>query len=233
MAAQPGIDYSFVTDGGPIYHETLPGRLIIEPWNAYSSLVFLIPVIYFLIVLRGQYRKQGFVVFYTLPLLFTGGIGSTLYHAFRSHHWLMMLDVFPMFLLSLGVAFFFMQRLFNNWYYPVLIIAASGFLRGYFFNVLPIQQAINISYFIVGVVIFIPALLYAWRSKWHAIGHLLAAVFFLALSLFFRLYDDKEVQPMAQGVHWLWHSFSAVGALFAGLYIIRTNLKNAVKPKPE
>ncbi|HPE99788.1 MAG TPA: hypothetical protein PKY63_03885 [Bacteroidales bacterium] len=225
MAARPETDYSFITDGGPIYHETQPGRFVVEPWNAYSSLVFLIPVIYFLIILRGQYRKQGFVVFYTLPLLFTGGIGSTLYHAFRSHHWLMALDVLPMFLLSVGVAFFFMQRLFRNWYLPLIIIIASGLIRGYFFNTLPIQQAINIGYCIVGIVIFVPALLYAWRSQWKAIGHLLAAVLFLALSLFFRLYDDNPVQPMAQGVHWLWHLFSAVGALFAGLYIIRTNKK--------
>lgn len=225
MAKRPDIDYSFVTDGGPIYHETQPDSFITEPWNAFSSLVFLIPVIYFLIVLRGQYKKQGFVVFFTLPLLFTGGIGSTLYHAFRSERWLMALDVLPMFLLSLGVAFFFMQRLFKNWYMPLIIIVSSGIIRGYFFNTLPIQQAINIGYFIVGVVIFVPALLYAWRANWHAIGHLLAAVIFLALSLFFRLYDDNPIQPMSQGVHWLWHLFSAVGALFAGLYIVRTNKK--------
>jgi len=226
MAMRPDIDYSFVTDGGPIYHETMPERFIVEPWNAYTSLTFLIPVIYFLIILRGQYKKQGFVVFFTLPLLFAGGIGSTLYHAFRSERWLMALDVFPMFVLSLGVAFFFLFRLFKKkWYYPILIVFIAGALRGYFFGTLPIQQAINAGYIIVGALIFIPALLYAWQSKWHAIGHLLAAVILLMISIFFRFYDDNPIQPMAAGVHWLWHVFSAAGALFAGLYIVKTNRK--------
>ena len=227
MASRPEIDYSFVTDGGPIYFETLPGRYIVEPWNAFSSLIFLIPVIYFLIYLIGPYQKYKFVVFYALPLLFIGGIGSTLYHAFRSYHWLMTLDVLPMLLLSVGVAFFFLMNLFRNWYMPLIILLISTLLRFYFFYVLPIQQAINIGYFIVGVLIFVPSFLYAQKHNYKAIIQLIAAMVFLVISLFFRFYDDNPAQFLPQGVHWLWHVFSAAGAVFSGLYIVNTQKKQA------
>ncbi len=219
------INYSFVTDGGPIYHETLPGRLIVEPWNAFSSLIFIIPVVYFLVELSGKYRENSFLVYFALPLLFVGGIGSTLYHAFRSAPWLMALDVFPMFVMSLGVAWFFMQKLFGNWYFPALIIAVSAAFRWIAFNTLPIQQAINVGYFIAGLIIFIPAILYAAKRKWRHSKLLLASAVLLALSLFFRLYDDNPEQIMVQGVHWLWHVFSAAGAVTVGLYIVKTNQK--------
>ncbi len=219
---KPDIDYSFVTDGGPIYHETMPGRIIVEPWNAYSSLVYLIPVLLLLLAMRPNFRKHGFVLFFALPLLFLGGMGSTLYHAFRSERWLMALDVLPMFLLSLGVAWYFLKKLIGNWYIPLLLIIAAAGLRAFFFEAFPIQAAINIGYFIVGVVIFIPAFLYARKTGGHALAFLIAAAALLSAALFFRMYDDQPEQFMPAGVHWLWHVFSAAGAWMSGLYLIRT-----------
>lgn len=219
---KPDIDYSFVTDGGPIYHETMPGRFIVEPWNAYSSLVYLIPVMLLLLAMRPNFRKHGFVLFFALPLLFLGGIGSTLYHAFRSERWLMALDVLPMFLLSLGVAWYFLKKLIGNWYIPLLLIFAAAGLRAFFFATFPIQAAINIGYFIVGVIIFIPAFLYARKTGGHALAFLIAAAALLSAALFFRMYDDRPEQFISAGVHWLWHIFSAAGAWMSGLYLIRT-----------
>jgi hemolysin III len=201
----------------------MPERFIVEPWNAFSSLVFLIPVIFFLITLRGKYKEYRFLVYFALPLLFTGGIGSALYHAFRSTPWLMALDVFPMFVMTLGVSWYFMQKLFGNWYFPILILAIAAFGRWLIFDSIPIQQAINAGYFIAGLIIFVPALLYARITKWKYSKTLLFAAFFLSISLFFRFYDDNPKQFMAQGVHWLWHVFSAVGAIAAGQYIVKTN----------
>jgi hypothetical protein len=39
-------------DGGPIYAETDLSKIVAEPWNAYSSLTFLLPVIYWFFKLR-------------------------------------------------------------------------------------------------------------------------------------------------------------------------------------
>ena len=73
----------FIRDSGPFYHEFHADAFIKEPWNAYSSLFFLVPVIFWVWKLRGQYR-ENLIITLMLPLLFLNGIGSTLYHAFRA-----------------------------------------------------------------------------------------------------------------------------------------------------
>jgi len=214
-----------VLDNGPIYFETLQwteGKLI-EPWNAFSSLVYLIPVVFFLIHLRGQYRKQGFIVFFALPLLAAGGTGSTLYHAFRSAPALMYLDVFPIVLLTLAVSYWFMYKVMRNYWLPALIIVVTFLIRGITFRGLELQTAINISYFITGLLIFLPAFFYARKGKFQKTGLLLISAALFSASLFFRFWDDNPEQIMHQGTHWLWHVFSAAGAWMLGMYLVKTN----------
>ena len=72
-------------DDGPIYRETTDlSQFIVEPWNAFSSLTFWIPACIFLWQLQGRYRQQAFVVYFCIPMLVLGGLGSTLFHALRS-----------------------------------------------------------------------------------------------------------------------------------------------------
>ncbi|EMR01263.1 hypothetical protein [Cesiribacter andamanensis] len=95
-------------DGGPVYAETDLSRPLVEPWNAVSSLAILLPAVYWALRLRGQYRQHPFLAL-CLPLLFLGGLGSTLYHAFRSHRLWLMLDITPTALLTLLLALFFLD----------------------------------------------------------------------------------------------------------------------------
>ena len=53
-----------IQDSGPWYHEFHGEANIKEPWNAFSSLFFLVPVFYWVWRLHGEYRKA----YYDNPL---------------------------------------------------------------------------------------------------------------------------------------------------------------------
>lgn len=65
---------SFPQDSGPIYQETLQGRLPVEPFNTYSNILFLLIIIYFSVKVYPQARKQAFLA-WCLPILFLGYVG--------------------------------------------------------------------------------------------------------------------------------------------------------------
>ncbi|MGA8854131.1 MAG: hypothetical protein WB492_08135, partial [Christiangramia sp.] len=82
---------SFPQDSGPIYQETLAGRLPVEPFNTYSNIFFLIIIIYFSLRVYRDYKNHRFLA-WSLPVLFLGFIGGTVYHATRSHDIWMYMD---------------------------------------------------------------------------------------------------------------------------------------------
>lgn len=206
-------------DGGPVYHETDFNRFIIEPWNALSSLLFIVPAIFFLIKLRGQYRLYWFLIYLCSPLLITGGLGSTLYHAFRTSRFFLFMDFIPIALLTLSVSIYFWIKILPKWWYVLIIIAASFLLRYVGFYLWEGQTGINISYFITGLMIFVPALLVLVRTDFMNMKYLISAVFFFGLALFFRYADDWENQIFSMGTHWLWHLGTAAGSLLLGMYL--------------
>lgn len=211
-------------DGGPIYHETNLDNFIVEPWNAFSSLLFLIPVIYFLIILRGKYKEYPFVIFICSPLLFFGGIGSTLYHAFRDYQAFFYLDVLPIILLTLIVSIYFLYKIMPHWWYVVIILLLSFLLRYYAINGLPTQTGINLMYFITGTLIFVPAIIILIKTNLYQYIWLVLTVVFFAFALFFRYYDDVEKQFLETGTHWLWHLFCSAGSLTLGYYLIKIKI---------
>lgn len=211
-----------IQDGGPVYHETNLDQFIVEPWNALSSLTFLLPALYFLWSLRGQYRKFAFVVFLCSPLMVFGGLGSTFYHAFRSSQLFLIMDVAPIAVLTMAVSIYFLVKILPHWWYAVAITVLVILSRIVIFQYLDVkeQTAINISYFITGTFIFLPALVLAIRIKYYKIGKLLWAVLFFMLALFFRYADDLSEPLIPRGTHWLWHIFTTVGAYFLGSYLV-------------
>lgn len=213
---------SIVRDGGPIYWETGKGILFVEDWNALSSLLYLIPAILLFIKIRKSKKRFYFIEFFAAPLLFIGGIGSTLYHAFRSEHWLMMLDVIPIFILTLGIATYFLYKWFNSLGFAFLITLLFMGLRFMVFEWVSLQTAINISYFIVGTLMFVPAFFFAKKMYFKWISYLLSSILLLILALFFRFIDDYPQVSVSYGTHWLWHLFSAGGSYCLGLYLYHT-----------
>lgn len=219
-----------VPDGGPIYKETSDlSLLIVEPWNAYSSLAFLVPAFIFLWQLRGQYNRHAFLVYFCSPMLIIGGLGSTLFHAFRSSGWLLFMDVAPIVMLTIGISIWMWLKILPKKVLIVPILVAFfglTFLSGYF---LEGQDRISAGYFVRGVMLFLPCFLFLLQTNFNKSREFFAAVGFFILALVFRFMDEKpefDIAYMPWGTHWLWHVSTAVGGYFLGEYLIN-NTKRA------
>ena len=90
-------------DMGPVYAETAGEGFLVEPWNSLTSLLMLIPVIYWLIRIRKESGSFRFML-YAIPLMALGGIGSALFHGFRASVVFLIMDVAPSAFLTLSLA---------------------------------------------------------------------------------------------------------------------------------
>jgi hypothetical protein len=214
-------------DGGPIYAETNFARTVVEPWNAISSLAILLPAVYWAIRIRNNYRKYSFLTI-CLPFLFLGGLGSTIFHAFRSHRIWLLLDITPSAILTLLLGLFFWMKVLPRKWMAVPLLLVVFLLRMNAWRVFPSHQGINISYALSGTAFFVPILLYLARTRWQGAWSIGLSIFFLLLSLLFRQIDHSAAAVLPMGTHFLWHFFSGVGAYFLGLYLYQTKNKEAV-----
>jgi hemolysin III len=205
-------------DGGPIYAETDLSKIVAEPWNAYSSLTFLLPVIYWFFKLRNHYREYPFLMA-CMPLLTLGGIGSTIYHAFRDSEFFLLMDVMPIALLTFSVILYFWWKVLGQWIYVVLVAIAYITLRIFIYQIAHGQQtAINLSYFVTGVMMFVPAFLLLLKTNYKGVLTIITATAFFIFSLIFRQIDTPFIY-LPMGTHWLWHLSCAIGAFFLGRYL--------------
>ncbi|MFP4090480.1 MAG: ceramidase domain-containing protein [Cyclobacteriaceae bacterium] len=213
-------------DGGQYYAETYPERFFVEPWNALSSLLLILPAVYWAYRLRGRYSDYPFI-FFCIVLLALGGMGSTLFHAFRSSSILLYMDVLPMALLTLSVGAYFWQKVSGSWWVALLIVLSSLLLRILVIDYFAFQMAGRLYYLISGLVIFVPMLIIMIRTKLRKGKLVLAALFLLLISLLFREIDTWPGQPLPMGTHFLWHAFSAAGAFYLASYLFYVeNSKN-------
>lgn len=209
-------------DGGTVYRETDTSRFIVEPWNAVSSLFILLPAVYWAIKIRGRYKEYPFITF-CIPLLFLGGLGSTLFHAFRSSRLLLLLDITPTAILTLALAIYFWVKVLPRWWWAVPIIGGSLLARLWFYN-LPTQAGTNASYAISGSLIFIPTLLLLYQTRLAASQHIFTSLLFFCLALFFRYSDSIEQSFLPMGTHFLWHICTGIGAFFLAEYLYKLHL---------
>ena len=100
-------------DFGPVYAETDLTRFPVEPFNTFSNLIFLLIVIYFVKKIKGNYKKYPLITF-SLPLIFTGFIGGTIYHATRSSPLWLRMDYIPIIITVSGATNYFWQKLLNS-----------------------------------------------------------------------------------------------------------------------
>jgi len=222
MSLMQMLDFHIILpDGGPVYYETPVHHedlLFVEPWNALSSLTYLFPVVYWFIKLKG-YHKQFKFLLACLPLMALGGIGSTLFHGLRSSSLLLYMDFVPIIILLAMLTYYFLYQLIENHKSVTILLLLIISLRLAVSTYFPSHTGINISYFIGGVSLFLPALLLLRRTNYLGFTSLIAAVIFFSLALFFRETDRWDNQPLAMGTHFLWHISSAVGGFFLGKYL--------------
>ena len=215
------------TDGGQVYAETDMSRTIVEPWNAVSSLFILLPAVYWGFKLRGRYREYPFIT-YCLPLLFLGGLGSTLFHAFRSSRFLLLLDVTPTAILTLSLAIYFWVKVLPSWWWVVPLVALTVSLRMWISisENLQGQEAINAAYAVSGTFLFIPTLILLYNTRLEYSYFIFISLACFVLALIFRKTDNMEQSFLPMGTHFLWHILTGVGAFFLAEYLYKLHVKD-------
>jgi len=217
-------------DGGPVYTETDTSRFIVEPWNAFSSLFIMVPAIIWLIKIRREQTKYQFI-FMCIPLMILGGLGSTIFHAFRASEFFLVMDVLPSALLSVVLSLYFWIKVLRKWWLAVIIIVLSLASRMLLWDTLPMTSAINFSYAITGVVTALPMLIILFRTSfrnWEYVGFTIA---FFILALVLREQDPYPYRLLPMGTHFLWHIFTGFGAytILAYLYGFRNRELQSIK----
>jgi hypothetical protein len=223
-----------IFDHGPMYNEFVHDTLIHEPWNAYSSLCFFIPVIFWLIYLRGKYRTYG-IITALLPLLFLNGLGSTLFHAFRASNWFLLLDWLPAALMTLILSIYFWYRVTQKLWKAISVVLVFYILAFTMVKILSQQTGLSgpsIGYFFTGAAFLVPIIIDLKRNQWKHAGLYVVSLFCLVLALLFRILDYPSPNPFAwlpQGTHFLWHVTSSLAVFTLGFYIYKTTNENRFK----
>ena len=223
-----------IFDHGPMYNEFVHDTLIHEPWNAYSSLCFFIPVIFWLIYLRGKYRTYG-IITALLPLLFLNGLGSTLFHAFRASNWFLLLDWLPAALMTLILSIYFWYRVTQKLWKAIGVVGVFYILAFTMVKILSQQTGLSgpsIGYFFTGAAFLVPVIIDLKRNQWKHAGLYVVSLFCLVLALLFRILDYPSPNPFAwlpQGTHFLWHVTSSIAVFTLGFYIYKTTNENRFK----
>ncbi|CAD5274785.1 MULTISPECIES: ceramidase domain-containing protein [unclassified Imperialibacter] len=223
--------FASLPDGGPVYHEFHPEWIIVEPWNAISSLLILLPAVYWAFKLNKELKNYLFLA-YCMPLLFLGGLGSTLFHAFRNSEFFLWLDVFPTAVLTISLSIYFWIKVLPKWWQIIyIIVPAAGIRYGMYFIVSP-HTALNISYAITGTLLFLPILLLLNKIKYRYAGIIGASIALFVLALVFRELDAWKENALPMGTHFLWHISTGVGAFYLAEFLYRfrrlENLKGEI-----
>jgi len=207
-----------LTDGGPIYTETHPGNLIVEPWNAVSSLLIVLPALYWFFVIRKDWQNYKFML-YAVPLMILGGTGSTLFHAFRVSRFFLYMDFVPTALLTLSLSIYFWIKLLNHWWYVFLILIPTFILRFLMFDRLSAHMAINVSYIMTGVITGLPLLILLFKTNFFKVKYVIYTIILFIAAILFRELDTHQINYLPMGTHFLWHAFSGVGAYYILAYL--------------
>jgi hypothetical protein len=216
---------SWVLDNGPIYYETLNEGPFREPWNAFSSLLFLLPVVYFMFRLKGKYRTYWFLSYFASPLLAIGGIGSTLFHGFRTSNLLLWMDWLPILVLTFGLSILLWARALGNrwagWISFVVFLGLSILVD----RLIPERTRDNVNYVIRGVYIFLPALIMLRKLPYVRWLPFIYSLLLFAFALWFRFIDSYPwMSFLPMGTHFLWHLCCALAAWHLGLFVMHSKI---------
>ena len=214
----------FPTDHGPIYAETPlhlhDGQWLIEPWNAFSSLLIVAPALYFMWQLRGRYAANLFLTM-CIPLLVAGGMGSTLFHGLRTHPFFLQLDVFPTMLLFLAITAYFWAQALHNWWWALAIMLLSFGLMWLGYQYLPMGMRVNVGYFLRGTLFFLPLMIVLLRTRFRGAGWILGSLAAFGAALAFRYADKLTIDVFPMGSHFLWHSATGIGGFLIAEYLLK------------
>ena len=215
----------FPFDSGPIYQETLAGRLPVEPFNTYSNILFLAIIIYFSLKVYRDYRNHRFLA-WSLPVLFLGFIGGTVYHATRSHDVWMYMDWLPIVILCLAVSVYYTVKLkASTRQRSLLIFMILLLVFGVRMIPWPVSLKTSMGYIGTALGLLLPIITYFFTTRMHHWWWVLLAFLSFGLAISFRVMD-RFVYVLPMGTHWLWHCFGAVSVFFLIKYIYEDRKMN-------
>lgn len=227
MPGQDSIYYHVIAeDGGPIYVETNLDNFIAEPFNAVSAFIFIGIVAYWFRKVRGRYQKHTFLTI-TLPILLIGGIGGTLYHAFRVSEVFLVMDWLPIFLLAIAATAYYLFRLLKQWRYVfasalgILLLELINFEIFERFGIYSAHTATNVSYAIIAIFTLSSVFLLLRSTRFRHARWIYYALGAFSFALFFRISDPWALLPV--GTHFLWHTFGAIACHFMLQYTYSIN----------
>ena len=207
------------SDFGPHYTETLLGRFPVEPWNTYSNLIFLFIIYFWGRRVKSKWREFPFLTV-TLPILFVGFIGGTVFHATRSHWIWLFMDFMPIFILSIAASFFFWTQYFRS---KLKAFCACCFFVLFVWFIrnaaaIPIAYRIGIGYSSLAILIILPAVLLSKANNWRGIKFICLSILSFSIAITCRQIDKSQtLLPM--GTHFLWHIFGGL-ATFTLIWFI-------------
>ena len=222
------LQHTFPNDSGPIYKETVAGRFPVEPFNTYSNFIFLFIVLYFFLKIYNKPRQYWFLMI-TIPLIFVGYVGGTLYHGLRSAELWLLLDWVPIRGLSFLAVLYFIFKWKDTWPQRILFIVAIGaaFIG---LRYLPVPENIehNLGYLINALSILIPVVGYLRKTHWSHAGWAFSGFMIFACAIGFRFIDQRlEFDIFWMGTHWLWHLLGGMAVFCILNYIFMDNKAQA------
>jgi hypothetical protein len=208
-----------ILDGGPWYAEThITDHIIVEPWNAFSSLAIAAPAIYFLFKIRKNPLQFKFLLF-CIPILFLNGIGSTLFHGLRTSNYLLLMDYLPALALTLSITIYLWYKVLSKWWMVVFTVGPLFMLRFIAMEYFSGALGMNLSYIIGGTAFLLPFLLILRKYQYQKSLNILVAVLCFILAIYFRGADKEFTNIVAFGTHFLWHIFTGIGAFYLADYL--------------
>ncbi|APG60701.1 hypothetical protein [Christiangramia salexigens] len=219
----PDLLILFPFDSGPVYQETLKGRFPVEPFNTYSNIFFLAIIIYFSIKVYKDYKNHRFLA-YSLPILFTGFVGGTVYHATRSHDIWMYMDWLPIVILCLAVSIYFITKLKTSLKGRLFLISVVLFLV-FGIRMIPWAPSLKTSIGYIGTALglLLPLIAYFYTTRLRNWDLVLIAFMCFGIAISFRIMD-RFIYLLPMGTHWLWHCFGALSVFFLMNYIYKDKL---------
>lgn len=210
----------FPNDAGPIYQETVEGRIPVEPFNTFSNLIFIAILIYFWIKIRKNPKQHPFFLF-AIPVIFISWIGGTVYHGTRSHDFWLVLDWLPIMVVCLGGIIYFINKIKKKWWQRIVVFLGLMFLSSLprMIN-LPSAYKISFGYAITAITVLTPFIWYAYKTNWKNTYLILLGTLIFGVAVTFRTLDNT-ITLLPMGTHWLWHTFGGVAVFFLLLYIYK------------
>ena len=222
------VQHLFPNDSGPIYKETIAGRFPVEPFNTYSNFIFLFIVLFFFLKIYKSPRHYWFLAI-TLPLIFVGYVGGTLYHGLRSAEIWLLLDWVPIRGLSFLAVLYFVFKWKDSWKQRIVfVIAISAAFIGLRYLPVPANIEHNLGYLINALSILIPVTGYLKKTNWRYAGWAFSGFLVFACAIGFRFIDQRmDFEIFWMGTHWLWHLLGGIAVFCILNYIFLDNKAQA------